>query len=351
MQKTLAELADLVQGELCGDPSMIITGVASIPCAGAQDITFAESEQYLGRLSSCQAAASIVPPHIRPSGIAYVVVEDVRASMDRIASLFRNPPKRSRIGISPTAHVSSNARIAEHVDIHPGAVIGDEVEIGRGSIIQSGVHILPGSRLAEDVILMPNVVVYENTVIGPRVVIHSGAVIGAYGFGYDQVNGEHVRSAQLGYVEIEADVEIGACTTIDRGTYGATFIGAGTKIDNQVMIAHNCCIGRRNIICSQVGIAGSVTTGDFCVFAGQVGIRDHVHIGHRVSLAAKAGVISDVPDDEVFIGIPATPAKLQLQILATQHRLPEVRKQFKQLQRNVDAIQRKLDAEPRSDAA
>ncbi len=351
MQKTLAELAECVQGELHGDPMITISGVATIPCARNGDITFAENEQYLDHLNRSQAGAAIVPSNIRPSSIAHIVVDDVRASMDQVATLFRAPPERSPVGISSASHVSSNARIAEQVDIHPGAVIDDDVEIGRGSIVHSGVHVFSGSRVAEDVILMPNVIIYEHTVIGPRVVIHSGSVIGAYGFGYDLVNGKHIRAAQFGYVEIEADVEIGACTTIDRGSYDATVIGTGTKIDNQVMIAHNCRIGRHNIICSQVGLAGSVTTGDYCVFAGQVGVRDHVSIGHRATLAAKAGVISDVPDDAVFIGIPASHAKEQRQIVVTQTRLPAMRKQLKQLQRDVDAIQSQLGAESCSDAA
>jgi len=350
-KKTLAELADLVDGDLLGDPSILISGVASIPGAGAQDITFAESEKYLSRLSSSRAAAAVVLAGLHPSKIAYIAVKDARASMEQITLLFCRPSEQAGVGISTAAHVHPSARVGEHVDIHAGAVVGDEVEIGRGSIIHSGVQIRAGSRLAEDVILMPNVVVYESTVIGSRTVIHSGSVIGAHGFGYDLIDGKHVPSAQLGYVEIEADVEIGAGTTIDRGSYGSTLIGAGTKIDNQVQIAHNCQIGRHNIICAQVGIAGSTTTGDYCVMAGQVGIRDHVVIGNRVQLAAKAGVVSDIPDDAVYIGIPAMPANKQRQVVVTQARLPEMRKQLKQLQREIEAFREQLGGKPHSDAA
>ena len=140
---------------------------------------------------------------------------------------------------------------------------------------------MAGSQIGPDVTIFPNAVLYENTVVGPRCVIHAGAVLGAYGFGYYCVDGRHQLSAQLGNVVLGADVEIGAGTTIDRGTYGPTIIGEGTKIDNQVMVAHNCRIGRHNMLCSQVGIAGSTTTGDYVVMAGQVGVRDHVHIGDR----------------------------------------------------------------------
>ena len=167
------------------------------------------------------------------------------------------------------------------MDVYPFATIGDDVTIGAGSTIHSGVHIMAGSRIGEDVTIFPNAVLYENTVVGARCLIHAGAVLGAYGFGYEQVDGRHQLSAQLGNVELGADVEVGAGTTIDRGTYGPTVIGEGTKIDDQVMVAHNCRIGRHNMLCSQVGIAGSTTTGDYVVMAGQVGVRDHVNIGDR----------------------------------------------------------------------
>ena len=186
--------------------------------------------------------------------------------------------------------------------MHPGATIGDDVEIGSGSTIHPGTRVLAGCKLAERVTLFPNVVLYENTQVGAGTIIHSGAVIGSHGFGYRQDAGRHEPSAQLGHVEIGAGVEIGACTTIDRGTYGPTKIGDGTKIDNLVMIAHNCRIGRHNMICSQVGIAGSTSTGDYVIMAGQVGVRDHVHIGTGAVLAAMAGITNDVPAGARMLG-------------------------------------------------
>ena len=191
--------------------------------------------------------------------------------------------------------------------------------------------------------IYPNVVLYENTVIGNRAIIHAGAVLGAYGFGYEQVDGRHKLSAQLGYVEIGDDVEIGAGTTIDRGTYGPTTIGEGTKIDNQVMIGHNCRIGRHNLLCSQVGIAGSVTTGDYVVMAGQVGLRDHIDIGNRAVLGAKCGVMNNVPADSVYFGYPATADREQLVKQAALSKLPEMRKQFKALQKQVAELAERLN--------
>jgi UDP-3-O-[3-hydroxymyristoyl] glucosamine N-acyltransferase len=188
-------------------------------------------------------------------------------------------------------------------------------------------------------------VLYENTVVGPRCVIHAGVVLGAHGFGYCCEEGRHQLSAQLGNVILEADVEVGAGTTVDRGTYGPTIIGEGTKIDNQVVIAHNCRIGRHNMLCAQVGIAGSTTTGDYVVMAGQAGVRDHVHIGTQAMLGAKAGVMNDVPEGARFVGIPATPQREQMIKQAALAKLPEMRRQMKSLQQTVDAIARGSRAE------
>ncbi len=173
-------------------------------------------------------------------------------------------------------------------------------------------------------------------------------MIGAYGFGYTHVAGRHVLSAQLGYVRIDNDVEIGAGTTIDRGTYGATSIGEGTKIDNLVQIAHNCRIGKHNLICAQVGIAGSTSTGDYVVIGGQAGLRDHVHIGTGAQLCAMAGITNNVPDGIVMLGCPATPERDQKLQLAAMSKLPEMRHEFKALRRAVSDLQKAIGVAPPS---
>jgi UDP-3-O-[3-hydroxymyristoyl] glucosamine N-acyltransferase len=185
---------------------------------------------------------------------------------------------------------------------------------------------------------------YEDTIVGDRCIIHAGAVIGAYGFGYLTEHGRHRLSAQLGHVEMESDVEIGACTTIDRGTYGPTAIGAGTKIDNLVQIAHNCRIGRHNLLCSHVGIAGSCTTGDYVVMAGQAGSRDHINIGDRVTVGAQAGIMHDIDDGETQVGSPATPVRQQMVMQAALSRLPEMRKELKALQHQVERLERRVES-------
>ena len=197
---------------------------------------------------------------------------------------------------------------------------------------------MTGCRIGEQVTIFPGAVLYENTRIGPRCILHSGVVLGAYGFGYKLVEGRHVLSSQLGYVELGPDVEVGAGSTIDRGTYGATMIGEGTKIDNLVMIAHNCRIGRHDRICSRVGVAGSTTTGYYVVRAGEVGVRDDVQIGTGAVLGAKAGVSGDVRDGVRMLGTPAVPEREQKLLFATISKLPEMRKQLRELQRQVELL-------------
>jgi UDP-3-O-[3-hydroxymyristoyl] glucosamine N-acyltransferase len=182
------------------------------------------------------------------------------------------------------------------------------------------------------------------------VIIHAGAVLGAYGFGYRFEGGRHQLAAQLGNVVIESHVEIGACTTIDRGTYGATRIREGTKLDNQVMIGHNCQIGRHNLLCSHVGIAGSTTTGDYVVMAGQVGVRDHVHIGDGVQLGAQAGVRTDLPAGGKYVGSPAVPAREAKELYRQQQKLPEIRRQVRDLAKTIEELQRRLVGENRNAA-
>jgi UDP-3-O-[3-hydroxymyristoyl] glucosamine N-acyltransferase len=338
MQATLAELAALVEGQLHGRGDLVIFGAAPLREAEAGQITLVNGVEKSHHGAACRAAAVIAPRSYTPNGVPAIQVDDVHRAFTKVMLFFRPARAPTRIGVHRMAVVSATARIAPDVDIHPFATIGDDVVIGRGTTIHSGVCIMPGAQIGEDVTIFPNAVLYENTVVGARCLIHAAAVLGAYGFGYDQVGGRHQLSAQLGNVVLGADVEVGAGTTIDRATYGSTVIGDGTKIDDQVMVAHNCAIGRHNMLCSQVGIAGSTTTGDYVVMAGQVGVRDHVHIGTGAVLGAMAGVINDVPEGGRMIGIPATPERDQKMKQAVFSKLPEMRKQLKQLEATVQEL-------------
>ena len=350
MQATLAELAVLVDGRLIGNGDLVISGAAPLRDAEPGEITLIDGGEKSHCLSDCRASAVVAPRSVALQDFPTIQVDDIHKAFTRILNSFHPPRACPRMGISPAAIVSPTAKIAPDVDVHPFATIGADVEIGPRSTIHSGVHIMAGSKIAADVIIFPNAVLYDDTIVGPRCVIHSCAVLGAYGFGYSCVNGHHRLSAQLGYVVLAADVEIGAGTTIDRGTYGPTTVGEGTKIDDQVMIAHNCHIGRHNLICSHVGIAGSTSTGDYVMMAGRVGIRDHVRIGDRAVLGAMAGVISDVPPDARMVGIPATPEHEQMLKQAALAKLPEMRKQLKAMQATIDKLAAQLEARKRAEA-
>ena len=341
----LHRIARLVAGKLVGDGELEITGAATIRNARPGQITLADSGKFAEQLAQSQAVAAIVPAGVTPEGISHVIVDNVHESFAKVVSHFRPPRQRPLAQISPHACVSRKAQIGAGVSIGRGAIVGDDVAIGDRTYIHDGVSILAGSRIAEDVEIHPGAVIHENTVIGPRCVVGPNAVIGGYGFGYAMSDGRHQRLPQLGNVEIHADVEIGAGATIDRGTYDATVIGEGTKIDNLVMIAHNCRIGKHNIICAQVGIAGSVTTGDYVVLAGQVGIRDHINIASGAQIGAQAGVMTDVPAGERYFGSPAFHERDQRAMIAALMRLPEMRKQFHDLRRKLTALESALESD------
>ncbi|NLY02263.1 MAG: UDP-3-O-(3-hydroxymyristoyl)glucosamine N-acyltransferase [Rhodopirellula sp.] len=344
MHTTLAELTALVGGRLVGDGGVVIRGAAPLHDAGPGDITLVDRADRLSALKKVRVAAVVMPSAVPTNGLPAILVNNVHEAFTLIVGRFRPARSLGRIGISPLASVSPSAKIGKEVDVHPFATIADDVEIGDGTTIHSGVHIMAGSRIGENVTIFPNCVLYENTVVGPRCILHACTVLGAYGFGYSYEDGAHRLSAQLGNVVLGADVDIGSSTTIDRGTYGSTVIGDGTKVDNQVIVAHNCHIGRHNLLCAQVGIAGSTTTGDYVTMAGQVGIRDHVHIGNGAVLGAMAGVMNDVPDHARVVGIPATPEREQMVKQAALSKLPEMRRELKQLQATVARLTQELAA-------
>jgi UDP-3-O-[3-hydroxymyristoyl] glucosamine N-acyltransferase len=346
---TLGMLAEMVSGKVVGDTATVIHGAAVVREVARGEITFIDQAERLKQLATTEAAAVIVPESIGwdengagdgPARWAVVRVKDVHVAFSKIVSYFHPPRTNASIGVSSQAIVARSARLGKNVNVHPGVTIGDDCLVGDDTTILPGAQILPGCTIGSGVLIGPGVVLYENTIVGDRSIIHGGAVLGAHGFGYSQVAGRHVPSAQLGYVGIGNDVEIGAGSTIDRGTYGATTVGDGTKIDNLVQIAHNCQIGKHNLICSQVGVAGSTTTGDYVVMGGQAGVRDHVHIGSRAILSAMAGITNNVPDGVVMLGVPATPEREQKIKLAAVAKLPEMRKEFKAMRRAIAELEK-----------
>lgn len=318
---------------------LTLTGAAPPSEAVRGEITMIDQAKNAAAAQTSDATLLLTPvaltaDDMHGKGPAWqIVVADPHAAFASVISHFR-PPLDSDV---PGAGVHSSAQIHPSSQISSAASIGAGVTIGPGCKIHAGVSIAAGCTVGANCTLFPNVTMYSYCRIGDRVIVHAGSVIGAHGFGYRQEGGKHVPTSQLGYVEIENDVEIGASVTIDRGTYGATLIGEGTKIDNQVMIAHNCRIGRHNLLCSQVGIAGSCSTGDHVILAGQVGLKDHVHLADGAIVAAQSGVMEDLSSG-VYLGSPATSQREQMQIIAVQRRLPELRREVKRLNRQVEEL-------------
>lgn len=335
MVATVEQLAALVQGRLNGNGSVPINAARPVADAGPGDITFVEDDKYVRLLKASPAAAAIVGPHFklpeeRPDLPTIEVADPLRAFLE-VRDHLTGGRRPRWTGVSPQAYVAPTAQIGADVAIHPFAYVGEGAVIGDGSTLMPGVYVGPDCVLGQQVLLHPNVVLYDGTKLDDRVEIHGGTVVGGDGFGYRTVAGQHIKVPQTGWVEVGADVEIGANCTIDRGTFEATRIGAGTKIDNLVMIGHNNQLGRHNILCGQVGIAGSCTTGDYVVMAGQVGIKDHTQIGDKVIVGAQAGVHKNIPSGQHVLGSPAIPIKEQRRLFAMIDRLPEMHKQLREL--------------------
>ncbi|MFM8272382.1 MAG: UDP-3-O-(3-hydroxymyristoyl)glucosamine N-acyltransferase [Gemmata sp.] len=336
MNVTVRQMAEWVRGEVLGDPNLTISNARTLGEAEPGDITFVEGEKNLAAWHSSRASAAVVSASVPVNGRPVIRVADPLMAFADIVRHLRGRPSEPQGDVSPAAHVHPSARLGAGVSVGPFAVIGEGAEIGANTSVHAGANVGRFCRIGRDVIVYPRVVLYDDCVVGDRVILHAGAVIGADGFGYRTVHGRHHKVPQQGWVEIDDDVEIGANSTVDRGTFGPTRIGTGTKIDNQVMIGHNCRIGKHNLFCSQVGIAGSCTTGDHVVMAGQVGIADHVTIGSRTMIGAQSGVPADLGSDLHVLGAPAIPATDQIRLLINLKKLPELREEVKRLKKQLN---------------
>ena len=339
---TVRELAELVGGEVCGDGERIVTAARPFAEAGDGDITFLDHTPSLPETSG--ATAIVAPPGVIIVGPTLIRVTDPFTAFVTIASHLHGRPQPGPLGIDPLADVNPTVVIGPAATIEAFAVVRAGAVIGARCRIHSGAIIGRDCRLGDDVTLHPHAVLYDRTIVGNRVTVHANGVIGADGFGYRLQDGKHAKVPQLGWVEVGDDVEIGACSTIHRGTFGPPRIGAGTKIDNLVMIAHNCQVGRHNILVSQMGMAGSSRTGDYVVIAGQVGVVDHVRIGDGCTIGGQAGVTKDVPPGQRMLGSPATPEREQKRILMSLAGLPELRRDVARILRHLGLQDEAKDA-------
>jgi UDP-3-O-[3-hydroxymyristoyl] glucosamine N-acyltransferase len=313
---TVGEIATLTGAEPRAgtDLARRISDVAPLDRAGPGDLTFLDNPKYAGELATTHAGACLVTPRFEkdvPGGVAALRArEPYRAFVAVARALFPTAQRPSSLfgaeGIAAGATVHSKARLEQGVTVDPGAVIGPGAEIGAGTVIAANAVIGPGVRIGRNCSIGAGVTIMH-ALIGDRVIIHPGCRIGQDGFGYLPDRSGPIKIPQTRRVIVQDDVEIGANSTIDRGSTRDTVIGEGTKIDNLVQIGHNCSIGRLCFIASQTGISGSVTVGDYAMLGGQVGIADHLTIGTGAKLGARSGVITDVPSGVQWGGFPARP--------------------------------------------
>lgn len=345
---TLQQLAGLVGGEIRrGDPAARLTGINSIAEAGPGEVTFLGNDRYAPALKTTRASAVLVADNIEVAsgdGPALVTVTNPTLAFSAVVRHFTPAPPPFQPGVHPSAQVAEGARFdPARVSIGPCAVIEAEVELGDGCAIHAGAFVGRGARLGEDCVLHAGSTVRERCVLGRRVVVHSGTVIGSDGFGYEFTGGRHVKIEQVGVVEIGDDVEIGACTTIDRARFGRTVIGEGTKIDNLVQIGHNVRIGRHCILVSQVGISGSTRLGDRVTVAGQVGIAGHLEIADNVVLLAKAGVTKSLTEPGAYTGFPAKPLLEGRRLLTLPGKIPDILDRLRALEKRLAELEAAAD--------
>jgi UDP-3-O-[3-hydroxymyristoyl] glucosamine N-acyltransferase len=332
---TLQELASMSGGELVGDPKVKITGAASLAEAASGEISFFSNRKYIGLLRKTRASAVFVPPDFgEPLAAAQVRVADPIKAFEQLVLKFAPKPITFAPGIHPSAIVGSSVRLGERVSIQPHAVIEDGSEIGDDTIIGAGSYIGRETTIGAMCLIYPLVTIRERSRIGSQVIIHSGAVIGADGFGFEMVDGRHQKIQQLGIVQIDDDVEIGANTTVDRARFGRTWIQQGVKIDNLVQIAHNVIIGKNSVIVAQTGISGSTRVGESVLMGGQVGIVGHIEIADGTMIAAQSGITKSVPGG-VWFGSPAVPFAEAKQQIAWIHRLGKLFARVKEIEKKL----------------
>jgi UDP-3-O-[3-hydroxymyristoyl] glucosamine N-acyltransferase len=326
-------IATEVGGRLVGDPTARVRGIAPLDRADADELSFLSSSKYASQFADSRAGVVLLTPDLveTPGAVrARIIVEKPHDALLSLIPRFY-VASTAEPGVHATAVIGRGARLGAGVSVGPFAVIGDGAQLADGVIIDAHVVVGAGVRVGSRSHLYPSVTAYSNTLIGERVIVHAGARLGSDGFGYVFRGNRHEKIPHVGRCIIENDVEIGANTTIDRGSIDDTVIGAGTKIDNLVHIAHNCRIGRLCLIMAQVGIAGSVRVEDGCVIAGQVGVSGHHTIGKGATLAAQAGAFGDIPAGETWSGYPARPHREALRAQAALFRLAPLMRQLEKL--------------------
>ena len=339
---TLGQLAEALDATLDGDPARVVTGVAPLEAASADDISFLTHRRYETAARASRAGAFVAPAGTTGLPGPVLGCASPQLAMIRLLALF-HPSEAAAPGIAATAVVDPGATVDPTATIGPLVVVEVGARIGARVRVHALAYVGRRVEVGDDTVLHPHVVLYEGVQVGRGVVVHAGAVLGADGFGYVPGNDGHRKIPQVGTVLVEDDVEIGANTTIDRATMGATIVRRGAKIDNLVQIAHNVVIGEHSILAAQVGIAGSSRLGRGVLMGGQVGVADHVTIGDGAMFSAQSGAIQDVEAGAKMAGTWARPAALASRIFVAQTDLPEMAVRLRKLERRVAELEGRLD--------
>ena len=329
---TLAELASRVGAELIGDPDVVITRGAPIDTAGSGDISFVANKNYLRFIATTKASALVLDPTMECAHIPTLRHKNPYLIFARIVDILYPEVRRIPPGINRSAVLESDSSVDPSAGIGPLCCVGSASTIGPNTQLISSVHIGNNVTVGSNCLFYPGVRIMDNCRIGNNVILQPGVVIGSDGFGYAESETGPKKIQQVGWVEVDDDVEIGANTTVDRGALGATKIGRGTKIDNLVQIAHNVEIGQFCIIVSQAGISGSTKLGNGVVLAGQVGLVGHLELGDRVVVGAQSGVTKSYPAGTTVFGSPARGIMEAKRIEASIRRLPELLKRVKKIE-------------------
>jgi UDP-3-O-[3-hydroxymyristoyl] glucosamine N-acyltransferase len=343
MKKTLKELAEIVGGTLKGDGGLIITGVGDIETASKGQISFIKDKTYLERAKKSGASAFIVPTGIENLSVPVIEAANPYLAFTKVLGLIAAEKRSFYKGVHKTAILGNNFRSGKNVSIGPYSVIGDDVSLGDNAVICSNCYIGDRTVIGKGTRVYPNVSIREDSEIGNNVIINCGTVIGSDGYGYLPQGEEYVKIPQVGKVVIEDDVEIGANVTIDRATINKTVIGRGTKIDNQVHVAHNVIIGPNSMLLAHVTIAGSTKIGKHVILSGQSGTIDNLKIGDNVIAAARTAILTDIPDNSVVWGIPAKPINEEKRIISALKSLPALLREIKSLKKRVEELEKKND--------
>ncbi|MGB2929443.1 MAG: UDP-3-O-(3-hydroxymyristoyl)glucosamine N-acyltransferase [Desulfobacterales bacterium] len=339
MELPLATIAEVVNGEIKGDKNKKICGVAPFDDASGDEITFAGNAKFLKKIDETDAGAVIVPRDFQASTKNILQVDNPQLAFAMVLNLFY-PPLKPEPGISSYANIGKNFVCGREASIAPCVVIGNNVTVGHRIALHPSVVIGDNVVIGNHVQIYPNVTILERCTIGNRVIIHAGTVIGSDGFGFTPDGKKYYKIPHTGIVRIDDDVEIGAGNTIDRATFGKTWIKSGVKTDNLVHIAHNVTVGENSLLVAQVGISGSVTIGKNAILAGQAGVVGHLTIGDNVTIGAQAGVAKSVSSDEIVSGSPAITHRLWLRVQKILPRLPELKKKLEEIEKRLKKIER-----------